>query len=49
MFDKSLIDKNDIADEVLKDILLTRRRKSDLEEVNDNETHWFCSKMYIKK
>ena len=41
LFDKGFFDTYDNADALLKKFLFTRRRP-DLEEVNDNEIHWFC-------
>ena len=49
IYDKGLFDNFYNAEKVLKNFLFAKRRRSDLEKVNDDVIHWFCSKRQFKK
>ena len=48
LYDQSSFDAFPSADKVSKNVLFTKRRRPDLEEVND-VIQWFCSQIQIKK
>ena len=43
LYDRSVFDNFQNADDVLKDFLFTTRRRPDLEKVNDDDIQRFCS------